>query len=72
MAGSKKDIRFNGRKIFTRNGGVRGLLTGTTRRCQLEGCSGIRVRAVWPDGSWTWPCTKGLHWDVAKQVYRII
>ena len=65
-------LELEGTRIFTREGDEEGVLTGSTRRCQLEGCTGLRVRAVWPDGHWTWPCTKGLFWDDDKKAYQII
>ena len=37
-----------------------GTATGSTRRCRLEGCTGIRVMVRWPNGKVTWPCTKGM------------
>jgi hypothetical protein len=30
------------------------------RRCQLEGCNGMRIIVKWPDGKVTHPCTKGM------------
>jgi hypothetical protein len=46
--------------ILSRDGTATGTLTGATRRCQMEGCRGEQLLAVWPDGTRTWPCTKGL------------
>lgn len=30
-----------------------------SRRCQMEGCTGMRIHVRWPDGSSTYPCSKG-------------
>lgn len=52
-----------GTKIWSRDGKVQGTVTGATRRCQLDGCGGIRIRVDWPVGGrtrFTWPCTKGI------------
>jgi hypothetical protein len=48
------------KRVYARGGKRYGLATGTTRRCQLEGCCGTRLGVRWPDGKITWPCTKGL------------
>jgi hypothetical protein len=39
-----------------------GKTTGTTTACQMAGCTGVRVWTVWPDGSRTRPCSKGMTW----------
>ena len=53
-----------GTRIYGRAGSkhadVFGVATGHTRQCTMEGCRGIRVRIVWPDGKATLPCTRGL------------
>lgn len=59
----------NGTKVYSFNGKEIGIATGSTRRCQLEGCLGIRIMVRWPDGKATWPCTKGL--TAYKKGYRI-
>lgn len=58
-------------KVYRRDGkGKPGKVTGSTRRCQMEGCSGVRVMVRWPNGKITWPCAKGLklrkddHWQI--------
>jgi hypothetical protein len=30
------------------------------RRCQMEGCNGLRISVRWADGKHTFPCSKGL------------
>lgn len=52
-----------GRTVFaqdSRGGRLQGRLTGGARVCPLEGCTGVRLGVRWPDGSLTWPCTKGM------------
>ncbi len=46
--------------IWDREKIEQGRVSGGTRICRLEGCTGLRIRVVWPDGHWTWPCSKGL------------
>lgn len=40
------------------------------KRCSMHGCTGVRLRCVWPDKHHTWPCTKGMH-VVSNTVMRI-
>ena len=47
-------------QVQSRDGKVTGRVTSTSRRCQLEGCGGIRIGVRWPDGRLTYPCSKGL------------
>ncbi len=49
-----------GMRVYPRGSASWGLTTGGTRRCQLEGCTGVRVGVRWPDGKITWPCTEGM------------
>ena len=30
-----------------------------SRRCTMTGCPGWRIHVKWPDGSTTYPCSKG-------------
>lgn len=48
------------RRVLTTGCTELGYVTGGTRRCQLEGCTGTRVDVLWADGRTTRPCTKGL------------
>ena len=56
-------IASKGTVILSRDGKLKGKATGTTRRCTLEGCTGVRVGTRWPDGKITWPCSKGMDFD---------
>lgn len=62
-----KGVRIGGaetgmliRRVLTHGLTEIGYVTGCTRRCALEGCTGIRVDVLWADGRTTRPCTKGL------------
>lgn len=46
--------------VRSRDGHQAGTITSTSRPCQLESCGGIRVGVRWPDGSRTFPCSKGM------------
>ena len=45
--------------VLDRDGKLRGEAVGT-RPCQLSGCTGLCICVRWPDGTHTWPCTKGM------------
>jgi len=47
-------------KVVSRDGKETGHTTGSTRRCQMDGCLGRRLGVRWPDGKVTFPCTKGM------------
>lgn len=46
--------------IWNREKTERGRITGGTRLCAMEGCGGLRIRVLWSDGRWTWPCSKAV------------
>lgn len=48
-----------GVQVLSRTGGV-GHLTGAHHRCQMEGCTGLRLTTKWRGGKITHPCTKGM------------
>lgn len=57
--------------VLNRDGQMIGVVvTGATRKCQLDGCRGQRVGVRWPDGRMTWPCSEGLT-SPEKGVWRI-
>ena len=43
--------------------------------CRMDGCTGVRMRVLWPDGKVTFPCSKGCRLcegnDSVGRVYRI-
>jgi hypothetical protein len=51
---------YAGRAVLTRDGAVRGIASGATRKCMLEGCPSQRIRVNWPDGTFSFPCARGL------------
>jgi len=51
-----------GEKVLSRDGKKEGVFTGTTRRCQMEGCTGRAFGVRWEDGKLTWPCGKGMEY----------
>uniref|UniRef100_A0A6H1ZUX7 Uncharacterized protein n=1 Tax=viral metagenome TaxID=1070528 RepID=A0A6H1ZUX7_9ZZZZ len=57
--------------VLTRDGKTRGLCTGAQYRCQLAGCTGLRIVVRWPDARCTRPCSKGLTWDKRHKAWRI-
>lgn len=57
--GVRRPVVVFGRK-GTASEKVAGVLTGNSRRCNLEGCNGLRLSVRWPDGHHTFPCTKGM------------
>jgi hypothetical protein len=59
-------------KVLDRTGREEGVTTGSFKRCNLEGCKGLRVMVRWPDGKWTWPCTAGMKWNNEANAYQII
>jgi hypothetical protein len=44
--------------MLSRDGKLKGEVIGS-RRCQLEGCTGLSYIVRWPDGKRTHPCSKG-------------
>lgn len=46
--------------ILARDGKDKGEIKNLfSRRCTLEGCTGVRMHVKWPSGKSTYPCTKG-------------
>ncbi len=45
--------------VLNRTGKMDGKVVGSSR-CQLEGCSGLRLHVRWRDGKLTKPCSKGM------------
>ena len=57
--------------VLSRDGKLKGKLTGGERVCQMESCGGIRYGVRWEDGTLTFPCSAGLRW-VSNTKLRII
>jgi len=61
----KKEIKF-GVPVMSRDGKITGTAPGNNKACMMEGCRGRRVFVRWPDGTVTWPCSKGMRWIGSK------
>lgn len=59
-------LRRRGVEIESRSGEEVGLTNGNWRACHMEGCKGVRLSVRWPDGRYTYPCSKGLIWHVNR------
>jgi len=57
-------MNWTGKMIYGMRGtsaeNMAGLVTGSTRPCQMEGCKSNCVMVRWPDGRKTWPCSSGI------------
>jgi hypothetical protein len=55
---------YKGAKVVSRDGKSQGVATGSTRHCQLAGCTGVRLVVRWPKPGgacrFTYPCTKDM------------
>jgi hypothetical protein len=60
LAGPGGRFAGKGTVVYSRDGELRGMASGSEHRCQLEGCGGVRVSVRWEDGRRTFPCSKGL------------
>lgn len=49
-----------GMTVLSKDKQKRGKLTGGSRHCGLEGCTGRAYGVRWEDGKLTYPCTKGM------------
>lgn len=71
-----KDIERNAtpkeRWMLSRDGKMKGAITiDNVGVCRMEGCCGHRIHVLWPDGSFTNPCSKGCV-CVDKETLQII
>lgn len=57
--------------VRSRDGKEAGKLTGSTRRCQMESCTGLRLGVRWEDGKLSWPCTRGMTFNDQTQEWKI-
>jgi hypothetical protein len=58
--------------VISRDGEDKGLPTGGAYPCRLEGCMGVRIGVRWPDGSITFPCTRGMEFSKDCKEARIV
>ena len=47
-------------RVVSKDGKLKGKTTGGRYDCQMEGCRGQRIGVRWPDGSITFPCSRGI------------
>lgn len=50
----------------------RGITTGGTRRCQMDGCSGERIAVRWSNNKITYPCSRGCDINFEAQTITIL
>ena len=55
-----KVIADSSQTIWSRDGKTKGLLTGGTRECSMEGCRGELLGVRWEDDKLSWPCSAGM------------
>lgn len=60
------------KRVYSTDGTTFGILTGGSRRCQMEGCLGRSFAVRWQDGQLTYPGSNGLidHSSGSLQVGR--
>jgi hypothetical protein len=56
----KQSAFKKGTSVLSRDGKEQGEMSGSTHRCQMEGCLGVRVSVKWSNGQYTYPCSKGM------------
>jgi hypothetical protein len=57
------DCMYNkGVVVLSKDGKRKGKLTGGSRHCGMEGCTGKALAVRWDDGKLTYPCTKGMEY----------
>lgn len=59
-----------GTPVLSRSGTKTGITTGSTHKCGLAGCTGVRIAIRWPSGKHTFPCSESLsrvggHWQIS-------
>jgi hypothetical protein len=57
-------VRYNrGMPVLSKDGKIKGKLTGGSRHCGLHSCTGRTLGVRWDDGKLTYPCTKGMNFN---------
>lgn len=57
------NIYAKGTPVLSSDGTIKGKLTGGSRHCGMEGCTGKALAVRWEDGKLTYPCTKGMDFN---------
>jgi hypothetical protein len=65
----KPNIYAKGTPVLSSDGTIKGKLTGGSRHCGMEGCTGKALAVRWEDGKLTYPCTKGM--DYTNGTWKI-
>ena len=68
-AANMPELPVKGMPVWNRDLTQVGEMTGGSRLCKLEGCTGRAIGVRWPDRKITFPCTKGL--EVYKHGVKI-
>jgi hypothetical protein len=58
--------------ILSRDGKLKGRLTGGEYSCRMEGCTGQRLGVRWEDKTLTYPCAKGMEWNEKRKCWQIL
>ena len=57
--------------MLNRDGTIQGIIINpNSRKCAMEGCTGMRIHVKWPDGKSTYPCSKGCK-EVNQETLQI-
>ena len=57
------NIYARGTPVLSSDGKIKGKLTGGSRSCGMEGCTGRTLGVRWEDGKLTFPCSKGMNFE---------
>jgi hypothetical protein len=66
------NIYAKGTPVLSREGTIKGHLTGGSRTCGMHGCTGRNLGVRWEDGKLTLPCTKGMSYMNASNTWKIL
>lgn len=70
--GEKNPEEFEVSFLLSRDGEKKGIIKDwNSRPCTMEGCTGHRMRVRWPNGTTTYPCTKGIESTPEPNVWKI-
>ncbi len=61
-----------GTVVWNRDKTEKGIATGSTRACRLSGCRSLNHGVKWPDGKTTYPCGKGIKYDIKSGEWQIM
>ena len=64
--GTFQELIEPGTPVVSRDSELTGHTNRTYFRCCMEGCTGLRIAVKWPDGHWTYPCSRGMNYNEGK------